>query len=244
MNKKGKKQKSAFRLDLIAVVLFAAISLLILVFLPNSPLSHGWNPVEPLSVTDEVTPLTRWKLARATAQPEVCLEALQEVASFAPSDPPASTNPACFIETPVTLSRVGNARVNGLQTDCASALRLAMWEHHGLQPAARRQFGADVAVINDIGSYNCRAMRTSSGDSTRMSAHATARAIDVTGFQFTDGTRISLINDWDQGGAVSAFFRDVQETSCSFFPQSLSPYYNELHADHFHLQASGWRVCR
>jgi len=134
--------------------------------------------------------------------------------------------------------------MSGVRTDCATALRVAMWEHHALQPIARRQLGTELTVLNDIGSYNCRAMRTSDGQTSRWSSHATAAAIDITGFRFADGTRISLIRDWDDADNAAAFLRAARDGACKWFPLTLSPDYNELHNDHFHLQASGWRLCR
>ena len=43
-----------------------------------------------------------------------------------------------------------------VETSCATALRLAMWEHHAVQPAAREVLGRQAAIFRQIGSYNCR----------------------------------------------------------------------------------------
>ena len=241
-NKSGRARP--FRAVFWSLVLFAGIVGAALVFHPDSMLPHEWNPTKRLAVTDPVTPLTAWKLRQAVSDPAQCVSILGEVADIAVKDPLSSSNPNCFIEAPVDLRRVGNARMSGVQTDCATALRLAMWEHHELQPIARRQMGADVTVLNDVGSYNCRAMRTSAGEVGRWSSHATASAIDITGFQFADGKRISLINDWNDSDNAAAFLRAARDGACKWFPLTLSPDYNELHSDHFHLQARGWRLCR
>lgn len=233
-----------FRAVFWSLVLFAGIVGAALVYHPDSMLPNAWNPTKRLVVTDPVTPLTKWKLSRAVASPALCTSILKEVAEIAVNDRLSTSNPNCYIETPVDLRRVGNARMSGVQTDCATALRLAMWEHHELQPIAQRQMGANVTVLNDVGSYNCRAMRTSAGSTQRWSSHATASAIDITGFQFSDGTRIRLINDWNDSDNAAAFLRSARDGACTWFPLTLSPDYNDLHADHFHLQASGWRLCR
>ena len=233
-----------FRAVFWSVVLFGGIICTALIFHPDSMLPREWNPTKRLAVADPVTPLTAWKLRQAIADPAQCVSILEEVADISVSEPYSGSNEACYITTPVDLRRVGNARMSGVQTDCATALRLAMWEHHTLQPKARLQMGTDVAVLNDVGSYNCRAMRTSSGETGRWSSHATASAIDITGFQFGDGTRISLINDWNDSDNAATFLRAARDGACKWFPLTLSPDYNTLHADHFHLQASGWRLCR
>ncbi|MDO6590381.1 MULTISPECIES: extensin family protein [Rhodobacterales] len=77
-----------------------------------------------------------------------------------------------------------------------------------------------------------------------MSTHATAEAIDISGFQFSNGERISLIRDWDGNTSQAQFLRAARDGACSFFKLTLSPEYNALHADHFHLQSRGWGLCR
>ena len=119
-----------------------------------------------------------------------------------------------------------------------------MWEEHSVQPAAQEMLGRQVREIRHIGSYNCRQMRTSSGLSQRMSTHATASAIDVAGFQLDDGRVIRLISDWEGDDATAAFLRGVRDGACGWFGLTLSPDFNRLHADHFHLQSSGWGGCR
>jgi len=77
-----------------------------------------------------------------------------------------------------------------------------------------------------------------------MSTHATADAIDISGFDLADGTRVRLRADWGGVGAKSAFLRAVRDGACDWFDLTLSPDYNILHADHFHLQSRGWGLCR
>ena len=244
MSYKTSGRARPFRAFFWSLILFAGIVGAALVYHPESALPNEWNPTKRLAVTDPITPLTTWKLRKAVASPEQCVAILREVAEITVTNRVNTSNPNCYIETPVDLRRVGNARMGGVRTDCPTALRLAMWEHHELQPIAQRQMGVGVTVLNDIGSYNCRAMRTSSGSTGRWSSYATAAAIDITGFQFTDGRRISLINDWDDSDNAATFLRATRDGACRWFPLALSPDYNELHADHFHLQASGWRLCR
>jgi hypothetical protein len=77
-----------------------------------------------------------------------------------------------------------------------------------------------------------------------MSSHATADAIDISGFVLEDGTRISLLQDWDGETRKAAFLRRANRTACTWFRLTLGPEYNSLHADHFHLQHSGFGLCR
>jgi hypothetical protein len=77
-----------------------------------------------------------------------------------------------------------------------------------------------------------------------MSTHATADAIDVSGFRFSNGKQINLQQDWDGSGPEAAFLRAARDGACDWFRVTLSPEYNNLHADHFHLQSTGWGLCR
>ena len=210
---------------------------------PETPIPSAWNPLSPLRVTDPVTPVTLWKLTQAISDPALCRSVLSEAAAFDPQ-PDKEASAQCHIRNRVLLSSVGEAQISTLETRCPVALRLAMWEHHGLQPAAQDLLTAQVARIVHIGSYNCRSIRSTSGSTGRMSTHATADAVDIAGVTLSDGRRVSLISDWDGGDAAAAFLREAQRTSCIWFKTSLGPEFNSLHADHFHLQNTGWGTCR
>lgn len=72
-----------------------------------------------------------------------------------------------------------------------------------------------------------------------MSTHATARAVDVSGFVLEDGTLVDLRQHWNEGGPRSVFLREAQQSACDMFGLVLGPEYNALHADHFHIQLDG-----
>lgn len=210
---------------------------------PDTPLPPQWNPIKPLQISHPVTPLSTWKLNRAAADGESCLATLAGQAALRILEPRKDSD-QCFISDRVNLNAVGQARVASLETRCAIALRLAMWEEHSLQPAAQRILGTSVTRIDHIGSYNCRRLRTVEGVSERMSTHATADAVDITGFSLGDGRQLRLVDDWDAGGAEADFLREARDGACDWFGLTLSPEFNALHADHFHLQSDGWGGCR
>lgn len=210
---------------------------------PETPLPRAWNPTQPLRVSDPVTPITYWKLNRTASDGASCMAALDSAASWQPlADFEVSDQ--CHIRDRVDLRSVGLARMNTVETRCAIALRLAMWERHSLQPAAQAVFGADLTGIDHFGSYSCRTMRISAGRTARMSTHATADAIDIAGFRFSDGRSLRLIDDWTGDTSAARFLRAARDGACDWFNLTLSPDYNRLHADHFHLQSTGWGLCR
>jgi hypothetical protein len=144
-------------------------------------------------------------------------------------------------------SRRTALRPADLATSCSVAAALTMWDWHTLQPAARRHLGMDVTGIEHAGSYSCRRMygRSEGG----WSEHATADAVDITGFRLADGRRITVLGDWRGDDHAARFLREVRDGACQLFATTLSPDYNAAHRDHFHLdQASrgtlGWRACR
>lgn len=206
---------------------------------PNTPLPERWNVFEPLKVRDPITPLTTWKLDWAASDPALCTQIMQDAGRISVMDDLVKDR-NCGIKGRVALRSVGQSTIDPLETACGTALRLAMWEHHGIQPVARDMFGADVRQIRHVGSYNCRRI----AGTDRMSTHSTGEAIDIIGFDLTDGTRIRLLKDWDDDGPKAQFLREVRDTSCDWFGTTLGPQYNAAHADHFHLQNRGWGTCR
>lgn len=129
---------------------------------------------------------------------------------------------------------------------CPVAAALAVWEWEAVQPAAQRHFGQRVTEIEHFGSYNCRRMYNREGAS--WSEHSTADAVDISAFRLADGTRITLVGDWDDKGSKGRFLRDVRDQACGVFATVLSPDYNAAHRDHFHLDQAnrgmGWGACR
>lgn len=102
--------------------------------------------------------------------------------------------------------------------------------------------GSRVSQVNHVGSFACR--NVYGRETGRRSEHATAEALDVVGFQFENGQRITLINDWDDDGAEGEFLRAARDGACHTFGNVLGPDYNAAHEDHFHMGMRGFRLCR
>ena len=221
--------------------IFATVILALwpLMYHPQTPLPAAWNPTEPLSIEDAVTPLTDWKIRSAIAHPGTCADLIEHDGGILKRLSNLEESAQCVISQRVEVSRLGSTRVRPFETTCEIALRMAMWDRHALQPAAMRIFGQGVREIRHYSSYNCRRIRTSSGTGSRMSTHATARAVDVSGFVLEDGTLVDLRQHWNEGGPRSAFLREAQQSACDVFGLVLGPEYNALHADHFHIQLDG-----
>lgn len=119
---------------------------------------------------------------------------------------------------------------------CPLASTFAAWARFGVDRAAQQILGSPLARIETMGSYNCRNV----AGTDRLSAHATARAIDVSAFVLADGRRISVRGDWYGGDPQRrAFLQTVHASACKRFGTVLGPDYNAAHRDHLHVELAG-----
>jgi hypothetical protein len=233
------------RTSVIILSLCTALAVLAggLVFIPGSPLPDTWNPRKPLVVTAPHNLLTPSKLRFAISDFHSCQQALKDLGVKFKTLPDKKVSEQCHILDQVQITQLSRAKVSPLKTTCGTALRLAMWEYHAVQPAALETLGQPVAKVSQIGSYNCRAIRSVNGPTNRMSEHATANAVDISGFQLADGKRISLLKNWNGSEEEQSFMREIRNGGCGYFRITLSPEYNALHADHFHFDQGRWTTC-
>lgn len=199
-----------------------------------------WNPWAPLDVRRPPNLLTGYKLMRLQQEPELCRLALDSsvlrYTAVADSEPAAG----CAVENAVRVQGAGVQFSSGFLASCKLAVAYALFEEHGLQPAAREVFGQPVARVEHLGSFACRNI----GTSQRRSQHATANALDIAGFRLKDGRRISVARDWGGEGKEALFLRRVRDAACDSFNVTLGPDYNAAHRDHFHLDMGLFRMCR
>lgn len=201
-----------------------------------------WNPWAPLRIEEPLHWLTRYKLERAGEDAASCLAVLDQAEMRFEPVADRETGPGCGFDNAVLISRTRVNVGDAFTLSCRSALALALWERHIVEPAAQRRYGANVARLEHFGSYACR--NVYGRKEGRLSRHATADALDVAGFVLEDGRRISVARDWGGDDADGAFLRDVHQGACTIFDSVLGPEYNAAHRDHFHLDRGGWRSCR
>ena len=121
----------------------------------------------------------------------------------------------------------------GAETTCAVAAGLSFWIDREVRPAARDLLGSELASIEHLGAYSCR--RLYGRGTGPWSEHATGDAIDIAAFVLADGTRVSVLRDWDGEEKKAQFLHRVRNGACSAFGTVLSPDYNAAHRDHLHL---------
>lgn len=151
-------------------------------------------------------------------------------------------------------STLGAVRLSSLRSDgarlalanlgpvtCPLAETLAGWARYGVDRAAQQILGSALVRIETMGSYNCRTI----AGSDRMSAHATANAIDVSAFVLADGRKIAIRGDWTaRAPAERRFLATIHTSACKRFGTVLGPAYNAAHKDHLHLEISSRAFCR
>lgn len=208
-------------------------------------------PWTELDLTAPVGAFTGRKLARMTERAAECRARLEEAGIAFAALPEYRPSADCGYADGLRPAGGGTQRIGFAPgpplVSCPVAAGLALWEWHVVQPAAIDLFGQEVARIEHLGGYGCRRMYGASD--ARWSEHATADALDIAGFVLEDGTRISVLRDWDGDGKRAAFLRRVRDGACDLFATVLSPDYNAAHADHFHFDQAArgrylGRACR
>ncbi|MGA6096552.1 extensin family protein [Stutzerimonas marianensis] len=199
-----------------------------------------WNPWAPLDLREAPNLLTPFKLERLQHSRVLCEQALASSALDYVALPDSTPQAGCPVENAVRIRGSAVSFNAPFMATCPLAAAYALFERHGLQPAAEQVFGQPVVRIDHFGSFACRNIARSN----RRSQHASANALDLAGFRLADGTRITVARDWAGDGDKSRFLRQVKAAACDAFRITLSPEYNAAHHDHFHVDMGGFGLCR
>jgi hypothetical protein len=151
---------------------------------------------------------------------------------------PASTSPACFVQNPVRVAAATIPFSRPAIAACAFVLQFDKFEREVIRPLARREFDQDLKTIVHFGAYSCRTTKLG-----RESEHAKGMAMDVAGFELTDGTIISVKQDWSKRGKRRDFLRTVATEACHYFNEVLDPDSDLDHVDHIHIDLGRYKYC-
>jgi hypothetical protein len=202
-----------------------------------------WSPFPPLALSQPANWFLDPRLAALRFDKSLCRAVLTppHIEASLIEDQPIKDG--CGWTNAVRVKTVGGARINIDKISCEMAAGLALWVAHDVQPAAMKHFGKKVASVRNFGTFSCRNIIGSPTWKGVRSQHATANAMDISGFVLEDGTEISLIKNWKAPEKHAAFLRDVHQGSCRLFRASLSPEYNDAHKDHFHFDRGPLWTC-
>ncbi|ANP47737.1 extensin family protein [Candidatus Viadribacter manganicus] len=149
----------------------------------------------------------------------------------------------CGYRNAVELTRSLHLYSGPVASSCASAAALVLWERDVVKPAAMRHYGQDVARIELAApSYQCR--RIAGRGDRRLSEHAHANAMDISGFTLANGRTVTVLAGWRGQQRDRLFLREVRDGACDYFQAVLSPDYNRAHRDHLHFDLGRDDMCR
>ncbi|BDH46869.1 extensin [Salmonella enterica subsp. enterica serovar Choleraesuis] len=204
-----------------------------------------FDPLAPLDPDDSPGFITRYKLSALNDQPEACLALLSEAQrrGYIQFRPQPSSSGRCPLEHAVRVTGFGPVRLSSsFLASCPLALRSAMFISQQARPLSQSVAGSPLVQIDHLGSYACRNIYHR--ENARLSEHAQAAALDVSGLRLADGTRITVLKGWGKSSKDGELLASLWTQSCRYYGNAIGPNYNAAHANHFHLGARGFGYCR
>jgi hypothetical protein len=221
---------------LIAATMFVAMRL--------GYIPQRFSPFSPISLDTQPSWFVDTRLAALRLDRPLCEAVLKQPQIDAAAIPDQPYKNGCGWQNAVSFSKAGGARIGAEKLTCEMAAALALWIEHEVQPLAQSTFGARVATIGDMGIYDCRNILGNPLMKNVRSQHATANAIDISGFTLDGGRQISILRDWTSKGPEAAFLKEVHRRACRYFRVALGPEYNAAHKNHFHFDRGAFSRCK
>ena len=200
-----------------------------------------YNPFAPLSLDDPPGTLTQFKLRRLT--PEHCetLLAQANARQLIRTQTVADNTGACPLNDVVRVRSFGRVSLSSsFLASCPLALSSALFVDQQARPLTQTMMGSSLSRIDHFGSFACRNIYHR--PNARRSEHATAEALDISGFTLENGQRISVLRGW-KNATAGPWLHAMLGASCGYFGNALGPDYNAAHANHFHLGMRGFGYC-
>ena len=229
-------------------ILFALIVLVAGgVFVPwlEQNLPRQYNPFTPLSVTDPPGLITQYKLRRLSKNPDACLAVLERAKSegLLNFQHVADTSGQCPLTGAVRIQNFGSVSLSSsFLASCPLAVSATMFVTQAAEPLAHSLLGQKLVRLDHLGSFACRNVYHRAEG--RLSEHATADALDLSGFRMSTGQTITVAGGWRAEGKYSDYLHQVFSEGCPFFGNIIGPDYNAAHANHFHLGMRWFGFCR
>ncbi|MBE0127133.1 extensin family protein [Citrobacter amalonaticus] len=201
-----------------------------------------YNPLAPLELSDPPNWLTQFKLKRLT--PARCQTLLQQAneQKLITSQPVADSAGECPLTDVVRVRDFGVVKLSSsFLASCPLALRSALYVGQQAAPLTERLMMSQLTRIEHLGSYACRNIYHR--PDARRSEHASAQALDISGFILADGRHVTVLRGWKQEESAM-WLRALLSASCQYYGNGLGPDYNAAHANHFHLGIWGFGLCR
>jgi len=202
------------------------------------------NPLPALDLDEQDSWFVDWRLAALRYDRDLCKRVL--VSPHIDAQPIFDTplHDGCGWINAVRMVRAGGVHAAFDKITCAAAAALTLWLEHDVQQAAHEIFGLSVTSVRSLGTYSCRNIAGNPLSKMWRSEHATANAVDISGFMLSNGRQISVRAQWHANGPEALFLRTAHDRACRYFHVVLGPDYNEAHHDHFHLDRGPFWRCQ
>jgi hypothetical protein len=203
-----------------------------------------YSPFAPITLTERPAWFVDFRLAGLRRDPALCRTVLTPPQIEAASVPDKGFHNGCGWENAVRAEKVGGAEIGAGPLTCEAAAALALWVEYEVQPVALATFGARVAGLQSMGTYNCRNIIGNEKWAEMRSQHALANAVDIGAFTLDNGQTISVARDWKGDSREARFLRAVHERACRYFRVAIGPDYNRAHWNHFHYDRGAFTRCK
>ncbi len=139
-------------------------------------------------------PTVAWSDDAIAAAKLDCAKALSGVTIEYETLPPLKEG-ICGTPAPIRVKSIGGVAIDPAATmTCALASGLNAWINKTLQPQAKAILGKQVVKLHNATSYSCR--NRYGGESTPLSEHALANALDISEFVFESGEKVTVLASW------------------------------------------------
>lgn len=202
------------------------------------------TPLPALSLAERPSWFVDTRLAMLKRDRALCEAVLKPPHIDAVAIPDSPYKNGCGWLNAVRFRQAGGAQLGADRMTCDMAAGLALWIAHEVQPAAMTHLGERVTRIGDMGVYDCRNIIGSTLLKNVRSQHATANAIDISGFSLANGKQVSVLKHWTGDTAEARFLKAVHASACRYFRVALGPEFNAAHKNHFHFDRGAFSRCK
>jgi hypothetical protein len=240
---------------LIVVPLDAAPRRLVPVPRPRPATLGAQSSVPPVAASQNRDQKQPSQTDDAAGHDEACLARLRAAdIRFDIPTMPVAAKASCAIEVPVRLKLV-TTRARAVTevhlpeepvVSCQFAERLTAWISHLVAPLIAGRMSTDLRAVRTGPGYECR---NRNGDAIgKLSAHAVGKAIDISGFELSNGKFIPIKPDGDE--AMRNVVDSVRTAACGWFTTVLGPGSDAAHTDHLHVDmalhgtSDRYRICQ
>ena len=145
---------------------------------------------------------------------------------------------ACGISRPYAVYEVAGVRLSRPATITMETARaLDAWVTNVAIPEVGRR-GGGLRELTVAASYACRTRNSRRG--ARISEHAKGNAIDISAIVMRDGSRVTVLNGWNDPDDAR-LLRRLHRGACGPFGTVLGPNSDRFHQDHFHFDVARYR---